>query len=126
VDRRRVSLWLPVVIYMGVLFFVSSLEQPTIPAGGDKPWHLIGYTGFGAVIARAFAGGFFRRMASRAVLLAIGSGVAYAVTDEIHQMFVPGRSADAADLIADSIGVTLGTIGCWACGIIAPFSRDEL
>jgi VanZ family protein len=65
-------------------------------------------------------------MAPRAIALAILFGVMYAVTDEIHQMFVPGRTADAADLVADTIGVALGTMGCWACGIIAPFSRDEL
>ena len=121
-----VALWLPVAIYMGIIFFVSSLQQPTIPAGGDKPWHLIGYTGFGVVVARAFAGGLFRRMAPRTIVLAILFGVLYALTDEAHQMFVPGRAADAADLVADAIGVVLGTIGCWACGIIAPFSRDEL
>ena len=121
-----VSLWAPVLIYMAVLFFVSSLEQPMVPAGGDKPWHLIGYTGFGLVIARAFAGGFGHPVLLRTALLAIVFGVAYAVTDEMHQMFVPGRSAEAADLLADSAGVILGTIGCWACGIIGPFSRDEL
>ena len=123
---RTVSLWAPVLVYMAALFFVSSLEQPMVPTGGDKPWHLIGYTGFGLVIARAFAGGFGRPVALRAALFAIAVGVTYAVTDEIHQMFVPGRSAEAADLLADSAGVMLGTIGCWACGIIGPFSRDEL
>ena len=123
---RTVSLWAPVVVYMAVLFFVSSLEQPTIPAGGDKPWHLIGYTGFGLVVARAFAGGLGRRVAPRAALLAVALGIGYAITDEIHQMYVPGRSAEAADLLVDSAGVILGTIGCWACGIIGPFSRDEL
>jgi VanZ family protein len=126
VRSRAVSLWAPVVIYMAALFFVSSLEQPTIPAGGDKPWHLIGYTGFGLVIARALAGGLGRPVVLRTALLGIVFGVTYAVTDEIHQMFVPGRSADVVDLLADTAGVILGTIGCWACGIIGPFSRDEL
>ena len=123
---RTISLWAPVLLYMAVLFFVSSLEQPALPVGGDKPWHLIGYTGFGLVVARAFAGGLGRRVVPRVALLAIAFGVAYAVTDEIHQMFVPGRTADPADLAADAAGVLLGTIACWACGIIGPFSRDDL
>jgi VanZ family protein len=32
------------------------------------------------------------------------------VLDEIHQAFVPGRSADLLDIVADSVGVTLGTL----------------
>jgi VanZ family protein len=126
VSARVVSLWAPVVIYMAAIFYVSSLPQPALPPGGDKPWHLLGYAGFGIVVARAFAGGFCRRVGRMTALLAIAFGIAYGVTDEIHQMFVPGRSAEVADLIADSCGVVLGTVACWACGIIAPFSRDEL
>jgi VanZ family protein len=111
---------------MAAIFYVSSLAQPTLPPGGDKPWHLIGYAGFGVVVARAFAGGFFRSLSLAAAALAIAFGVAYAASDEIHQMFVPGRSAELADLFADSLGVIIGTATCWACGIIARFSRDDL
>lgn len=123
---RLVSLWAPVVVYMAAIFYVSSLTQPILPPGGDKPWHLIAYTGLGVVVARAFAGGFFRRVVGSAAALSIAVGIAYAVSDEIHQMFVPGRSAELADLVADSAGVILGTAACWACGIIGRFSRDEL
>ena len=123
---RVLSLWAPVMVYMAAIFYVSSLPQPMLPPGGDKPWHLIAYTGLGIVIARAFAGGLFRRMVGSAATLSIALGVAYAVSDEVHQLFVPGRSAEVADLIADALGVTIGTAACWACGIIARFSRDDL
>ena len=122
----RISLWAPVVIYMAAIFYASSLSEVTLPSGGDKSWHLIGYTGFGIAVARAFAGGFFRRVTGAAAALAIGFGIAYAASDEVHQMFVPGRSAEMADLAADASGVVIGTAACWACGIIGRFSRDEL
>ena len=121
-----VSLWAPVVIYMASIFYASSLPEVTLPPGGDKPWHLIGYTGLGVVIARALAGGLFRPVRIPVAALAIAVGVAYGATDEIHQMFVPGRSAELADLAADAGGVILGTAACWACGIIGRFPRDEL
>jgi VanZ family protein len=111
---------------MAAIFYASSLSEVTLPPGGDKPWHLIGYTGFGIVVARAFAGGFFRRVTGATAALAIGFGIAYAVSDEVHQMFVPGRSAEVADLAADASGIVAGTAVCWACGIISRFSRDEL
>lgn len=38
------------------------------------------------------------------MLLAIAATVVYGVLDEIHQRFVPGRSFDVYDMIADAAG----------------------
>jgi VanZ family protein len=37
----------------------------------------------------------------------------YAVTDEIHQSFVPGRSAELRDVLIDTIGAALGVALIW-------------
>lgn len=37
-------------------------------------------------------------------------GMFYAITDEIHQLFVEGRSGEIRDVIIDSTGVVLGII----------------
>lgn len=34
----------------------------------------------------------------------------YAITDEIHQLYVPGRAFQLIDLTVDLLGITLGTI----------------
>lgn len=34
--------------------------------------------------------------------------VLYAITDEIHQLFIPGRSGDLRDVLIDSAGATVG------------------
>lgn len=34
----------------------------------------------------------------------------YAVTDEVHQMFLPGRSAQPADVLLDSLGALFGVM----------------
>lgn len=39
-------------------------------------------------------------------------GTAYAVTDEIHQMFVPGRSCELRDVAIDSCGLAAGILLC--------------
>ena len=41
-------------------------------------------------------------------LLPISAGVLYAVSDEIHQTYVPGRSGQISDVLLDSAGVLLG------------------
>jgi VanZ family protein len=48
----------------------------------------------------------------------------YAISDEWHQSFVPGRDADLHDVWADAIGAVAGAAGCWAWGIIR--SRSDV
>ena len=37
-------------------------------------------------------------------------GAVYAVSDEVHQMFVPGRSCEVKDMMIDSSGVLIGVL----------------
>jgi len=42
------------------------------------------------------------------VITSFGIGLTYAITDEIHQYFTPGRCASALDVCIDSLGVLTG------------------
>jgi VanZ family protein len=42
------------------------------------------------------------------LLWSLAIGVIYAVSDEIHQYFVPGRSMQISDIVIDSFGVLSG------------------
>lgn len=123
---QRSRLWVPVAIYMAAIFYVSSLSQPPIPANTDKPLHWLAYGGLAVLVVRALAGGIPRRISAGVAGAAILITVGYGVTDEVHQLFVPGRSADVFDLVADAAGAVAGTAACWAWGIISSSSRDEL
>lgn len=50
-----------------------------------------------------------RRKSLKALALALAICVIYAVTDECHQLFVPGRSFQTSDLAMDSIGSMIGS-----------------
>jgi VanZ family protein len=41
---------------------------------------------------------------------AIALGIAYALSDEIHQSFVPGREGAPLDFAIDSVGVVFGAV----------------
>jgi len=71
---------------------------------GDKVVH----AGLYSVLGLALGYGRSRvgRPVPHAVLLAIGA--LYGVTDEWHQMYVPGRLAEVGDLLADLVGLALG------------------
>jgi VanZ family protein len=112
---------------MALIFYVSSLHEAPLPQGvSDKSAHWLGYTGFSVTIVRALAGGLPRRISMRTAMVAVVIAVAYGASDEFHQMFVAGRSAELADLAADALGAVAGAAACWAWGIISIRSRHEL
>ena len=130
---NRVQLWLPVLAYMAAIFYVSSLPDAPLPSGvSDKSGHSMAYAGLGIVVARAFAGGLGRRLSLKGAATAVLLTIAYGVSDEFHQWFVPGRTPEVLDALADAAGALVGTVACWTFGVI-PFrgadrsaTRDEL
>ena len=40
-------------------------------------------------------------------------GTLYAMTDECHQYFIPGRSCEIRDMLIDSAGVLMGAVIVW-------------
>jgi VanZ family protein len=92
---------------MAAIFFVSSIAR--LPGAGTVPdWlsHGVAYGVGGVLIARALVpegAGLTLPTAALAVLLA----TLYGVSDEYHQSFVPGRTAEAADVVKDAAGAAL-------------------
>ena len=89
---------------MACIFVLSSQSTvPTAPAGLPqelflKAAHAAGYAVLALLIERALARPCHGR------LLALLLTALYALSDEYHQSFTPGRSADAGDLLADVLG----------------------
>jgi VanZ family protein len=117
VGSTRFELWWPVLAYMAMLFGLSSLSTLPSPPEGFSFYdvHIAAYAGLGALTARAIAGGV-ERVSWRAIFFAIVISALYGVSDEYHQRFVPGRSFDALDMLADLIGSIVGAsaIGAWS------------
>jgi VanZ family protein len=91
-----------------VLSSVPGRNLPEMPAqNADKVVHGLVYGILGALFQRAVRrtwpiGG--PAAAAIAVLLA----TAYGVSDELHQLLTPGRSADVYDVFADAVGAAIG------------------
>ncbi|MCI8459831.1 MAG: VanZ family protein [Bacilli bacterium] len=52
----------------------------------------------------------FRVVDYRAVLLSVFLTFLYACSDEVHQLFVPGRSGEFLDVLLDSVGALSGCL----------------
>lgn len=105
--------WLPPFFWAVLLFIASSMPNFDVSAVGfglsDKFWHVIAYLPLGFFLLRAVRENP-GLLAHSPLLSAFLIGVAYGVLDEFHQSFVPGRFADAADLLADAGGLYIGIL----------------
>jgi VanZ family protein len=111
--------WAPVILLMTVIFALSAQSDVPMPDNmSDVSAHSLAYAALAFLILRALSGGFPARVTLRAALAAVALTVAYGVTDEIHQMFVPGRTAELRDLRSDAVGAVCAVAACWACGIL--------
>ena len=108
--------WLPALLSMLIVFLFSSQPSSNIPnfSWADeivkKGGHLVGY----AILALSYWYAF--RMQEGKRWLAWLLAVFYALTDELHQSFVPGRHPSIWDvLIFDNFGalISLWLAGKW-------------
>jgi VanZ family protein len=107
-----------VVLYMAFIFGLSSLSNlPTAPAGSDKGAHVFLYAGLGALVLRALTSAQLERVTWWTMLTAVAISGLYGVSDELHQRFVPGRSFEGADMIADVVG------SCAGAGVLYLWSK---
>ena len=98
-------LWAPVVLWAAVIFAFSSIPDLGTGLGTwdlvlRKIAHTCEYAVLGALLLRAVG-------SERA---ALGLGVAFAATDELHQHFVEGRVGAPLDVLIDSVGVAVGVL----------------
>ena len=108
---RRLFLWGPPILYMGLVFHFSSESAPlpeVTTIVWDKLLHLIEYGILAVLFYRAFTGEGINWLA--AALLALLATSLYGASDEWHQGFVPLRTADLSDWIADTTGAALAIV----------------
>ena len=98
---------LPALLYMGLIFFMSSRPCPDALTGwpvflGMKLVHLLEY-GF---LALLWLGGltWSTRWTTVPVIgVAVAITFLWGISDEVHQYFVPGRTARVSDALTDLI-----------------------
>jgi len=104
---------------MVLIFYLSAQSSPPTPGRvPDYVLHAVEYFGLAVLVFRAVAGGLPARVDAAGVTLTLAIAVGYGVSDEVHQLFVPLRTAAVRDILADAVGACAGLIACWAWHII--------
>ena len=120
--RIRIFKWLPAMLMMLIIFMFSAQPSSNLPnfEWADrivkKGSHMVGYALLALSYWRAFQ--FEQRKRGFAWFLAI----LYAITDEFHQSFVPGRNASMWDVVIfDNLGTL---ISLWLFAILKTKRSD--
>ena len=109
--KRKFFHWLPAIVWAIGLFILSAWTSP--PKVGeamphmDKAVHWILFSGQCWFVALALRRSHKLTLpATLAFAILIAS--AYGAVDEFHQRFVPHRTCDIADWVADTLGAAAG------------------
>ena len=103
--------WFPLIIYCILIFLQSSFPSiesvPELPYS-DKALHFFAYAVLGALFLRAYKTLQIRNKFKLLLILSVLSSSLYGISDEIHQHFVPYRSFEYFDILADVLGSVFG------------------
>ena len=97
--------WAPVVAWAALIFGLSSVPDLGTGLGTwdlvlRKIAHATEYAILAALLVRAL----------RRPGWAIALGIAYSISDEVHQSFISGRHGSPFDVFIDAIGVVVGAV----------------
>lgn len=102
---KRYLKFIPALLWMGLIFYLSSRQTTGI--GGNSYWtrfiilksfHIIEY----AILYVLLFLGFNQAFPS------VITAYIFGVSDEIHQSFIPGRTAKFSDTLFDLLGIIVG------------------
>jgi VanZ family protein len=111
-------IYIAILIWVGIIFGLSAIQNPS-NLGSSITFsivvHIIEYATltFLIVVALYRTNHFSKLIILFGISLILVS--LYAVSDEFHQSFVPGREATIQDLIFDLLGIGLGMV-IWKFG----------
>ncbi len=117
VSKKRFPYTWLTLAYAAVILIISSIPDLSAPELGfknqDKLYHFIEYGVFSVFLFFSLLNSSRDFLKKNVLIISIFIGASFAVLDEIHQRFIPGRSADILDFAADFLGVALIQLVFW-------------
>ncbi len=107
--RERPSRFWPALLWAALILVGTSWPNISVGpdiGGLDKVVHFSMYGGFAYLLLRASR---YRASWGR-VAIVLGCVAVFGFLDELHQAYIPGRSASLADWIADLFGGATGAL----------------
>jgi VanZ family protein len=113
--KKFIKFWLPVIIWAGVIFVLSSIPSLKTNLEQDfllrKIAHMVEFAILAFLLYRALRKE--NLVFSKSLILSIIFSLLYAFSDEFHQLFVQGRHGSLKDVGIDSVGIFIFSLACY-------------
>lgn len=113
-EKRKIWLvYIPLIVYWLILFIATTIPAQGLPSVGfsDKVNHFIAYFILAVLVNLTL---IYQRKSKflfeKAPVATVVICLFYGAVDELHQLLVPGRSAETLDWIANALGTSLGVL----------------
>lgn len=115
--RTFLRFYVPILVWIAVMFGSSvilpswkiTLDRYNL----DKVVHFFEYGILCGLLTRTIYHSIENHHLKRSLLLALGISFFIAGFDEMHQLYLPGRTSSFYDFIADSIGIVCALAAFW-------------
>ncbi len=109
-SKREVVLsWIVTIFLALLIFYVSSLSFPPSSGTGIGYKSIIYHIGIFFFLSFFLSVSLTKGVSKNLIILSIMLSLAYAVLDEFHQSFVPGRYASMKDIFLNTFGIILSS-----------------
>ena len=103
------------IVVATAIFVLSSRSKLPLPdsvvfPGMDKVLHALAFGCFAFAFSYWLGASLWKTKPFLCILIVCVAAACYGVSDEIHQMFVPGRDASVYDWIADCTGALIASL----------------
>ena len=108
--KNLITLWLPVFLWCAIIYYLSSIPslRSDLPNQWDLMFRKLAHITEYAILTLLFFRTTYKSLIfKKAILYSALFSIAYALTDEYHQLFVLGRTGNLGDVLIDSVGVFL-------------------
>lgn len=102
--------WAAVIIWMVLIFWGSSIPLKSLPGGPEYLpilAHFLEYFILSTLLIVAITGSVSQKPHPFTLFTAFIVSLFYGISDELHQLYVPGRVTDMLDLAVDGAGALL-------------------
>lgn len=108
---KKILFFTPAALYYAFIFYLSSrsYDIKIDILFFDKVIHLVEFAFLGLLLSFGYFMSLKSSLRVKAVLT-ICSGILLGGLDEFHQYFIPRRSIEFFDIIADAIGILIGLL----------------
>ena len=116
-QKMKLSYLIAAIIFTLLIIYLSSLPSGTLPGNGSATEqvlsnlaHIPAFALITFLWLRAFMVKARQSKKALIYMVIIAGLCAFAVSDEIHQSYVPGRFASVTDFLLDVIGIVIGMV----------------